>query len=84
MFPVGGPFTFFDVRFDLILNTRPEYLILAVGDAKSHPVTVGGRHEDAISFLTELGEELEAAQVTLLTFLFRTGERRSRTGRLGR
>ena len=36
-----------------------------MGNAKSHPVAVGGRHEDAISFLTELEEELEVAQVQL-------------------
>ena len=52
-------------RFDLILDARLEYLTLAVGNAKSHPVAVGGRHEDAISFLTELEEELEVAQVQL-------------------
>ena len=52
-------------RFDLILDSRLEYLTLAVGNAKSHPVAVGGRHEDAISFLTELEEELEVAQVQL-------------------
>lgn len=40
-------------------------MTLAVGNAKSHPVAVGGRHEDAISFLTELEEELEVAQVQL-------------------
>ena len=52
-------------RFDLILDARLEYLTLAVGNAKSHPVAVGGRHEDAISFLTELEEELDVAQVQL-------------------
>ena len=40
-------------------------MTLAVGNAKSHPVAVGDRHEDAISFLTELEEELEVAQVQL-------------------
>ena len=54
-----------DIRFDLTLDARLEYLTLAVGNAKSHPVAVGGRHEDAISFLTELEEELEVAQVQL-------------------
>lgn len=57
--------TFWDIRFDLTLDERLEYLTLAVGNAKSHPVAVGGRHEDAISFLTELEEELEVAQVQL-------------------
>ena len=57
--------TLWDIRFDLTLDERLEYLTLAVGNAKSHPVSVGGRHEDAISFLTELEEELEVAQVQL-------------------
>lgn len=56
---------FLGIRFDLTLDARLEYLTLAVGNAKSHPVAVGGRHEDAISFLTELEEELEVAQVQL-------------------
>jgi nuclear pore complex protein Nup155 len=51
--------------FDLSLNQRLEYLTLAVGNAKSHPVSVGGRHETAIAFLTELEEKLEVAQVQL-------------------
>ena len=62
---ISHPFTFWDIRFDLTLDARLEYLTLAVGNAKSHPVAVGGRHEDAISFLTELEEELEVAQVQL-------------------
>lgn len=62
---MSHPFTFLDIRFDLTLDARLEYLTLAVGNAKSHPVAVGGRHEDAISFLTELEEELEVAQVQL-------------------
>ena len=40
-------------------------MTLALGNAKSHPVAVGGRHEDAISFPTELEEELQVAQVQL-------------------
>jgi nuclear pore complex protein Nup155 len=51
--------------FDLNLDTRLEYLTLAVGNAKSHPVAVGGRHEDAIAFLTDLEEKLEVAKVQL-------------------
>ena len=62
---IYSPFTLWDIRFDLTLDKRLEYLTLAVGNAKSHPVAVGGRHEDAISFLTELEEELEVAQVQL-------------------
>ncbi|KAI0094802.1 nucleoporin [Irpex rosettiformis] len=51
--------------FDLPLEARLEYLTLAVGNAKSHPVSVGGRHETAIAFLTDLEEKLEVAQVQL-------------------
>ncbi|KAJ7596975.1 nucleoporin [Mycena floridula] len=52
-------------EFDLNLETRLEYLTLAVGNAKSHPISIGGRHETAIAFLTELEEKLEVAQVQL-------------------
>ncbi|KAI0695140.1 nucleoporin [Cytidiella melzeri] len=51
--------------FDLSLEARLEYLTLAVGNAKSHPVSAGGRHETAIAFLTDLEEKLEVAQVQL-------------------
>ncbi|KAG2159777.1 nucleoporin [Suillus bovinus] len=50
---------------DLLLDKRLEYLTLAVANAKSHPVTIGGRHETAISFLTNLEEKLDVAQVQL-------------------
>jgi hypothetical protein len=36
-----------------------------VGNAKSHPISVGGRHETAIAFLTDLEEKLDVAQVQL-------------------
>ncbi|KAH7913029.1 nucleoporin [Hygrophoropsis aurantiaca] len=52
-------------EIDLSLGARLEYLTLAVGNAKSHPVTVGGRHETAIAFLTDLEEKLDVAQVQL-------------------
>ncbi|KAF5374778.1 hypothetical protein D9758_000357 [Tetrapyrgos nigripes] len=52
-------------QFDLNLDARLEYLTLAVGNAKSHPVSTGGRHETAIAFLTDLEEKLEVAQVQL-------------------
>lgn len=52
-------------EFDLPLDARLEYLTLAVGNAKSHPVSVGGRYETAIAFLTDLEEKLEVAQVQL-------------------
>ncbi|KAE9408173.1 nucleoporin [Gymnopus androsaceus JB14] len=52
-------------EFPLQLDSRLEYLTLAVGNAKSHPVSAGGRHETAIAFLTDLEEKLEVAQVQL-------------------
>lgn len=52
-------------RFDLHLDSRLEYLTLAVGNAKSHPISAGGRHETAIAFLTDLEEKLDVAQVQL-------------------
>ncbi|KAI0082270.1 nucleoporin [Panus rudis PR-1116 ss-1] len=55
-------------EFDLPLEARLEYLTLAVGNAKSHPVSVGGKHETAVAFLTELEEKLEVAQVQLETY----------------
>lgn len=36
-----------------------------MGNAKSHPISVGGRHETAIAFLTDLEEKLDVAQVQL-------------------
>ncbi|KAF6766148.1 nucleoporin Nup157/170 [Ephemerocybe angulata] len=51
--------------FDLDLNSRVESLTLAVANAKSHPISAGGRHETAIAFLTDLEEKLEVAQVQL-------------------
>jgi len=53
------------VDFPLSLSRRLEYITLAVGNAKSHPVSVGGQHESAIVFLTELEEKLDVAQVQL-------------------
>ncbi|KAF8632618.1 hypothetical protein AX15_001820 [Amanita polypyramis BW_CC] len=52
-------------QFDLNLDARLECLTLAVANAKSHPVSIGGRHETAIDFLTDLEEKLEVAQVQL-------------------
>ncbi|KAG9222729.1 hypothetical protein CCMSSC00406_0004643 [Pleurotus cornucopiae] len=52
-------------EFDLSLSSRYEYLTLAVGNAKSHPISSDGRHETAIAFLTDLEEKLEVAQVQL-------------------
>ena len=52
-------------RFDIDLDSRLEYLTLAVANAKSHPISAGGRHETAITFLTDLEEKLDVAQVQL-------------------
>ncbi|KAF9568469.1 nucleoporin [Agrocybe pediades] len=52
-------------QFDLHLEARLEYLTLAVANAKSHPISAGGRHETAIAFLTDLEERLDVAQVQL-------------------
>jgi nuclear pore complex protein Nup155 len=47
------------------LEARLEYLTLAVSNAKSHPVTVNGKHEAAISFLTEIEDQLEVTRVQM-------------------
>ncbi|KAF8905503.1 nucleoporin [Gymnopilus junonius] len=52
-------------QFDLHLEARLEYLTLAVANAKSHPISTGGRHETAIAFLTDLEEKLDVATVQL-------------------
>ena len=52
-------------RFDVDLDSRLEHLTLAVANAKSHPISAGGRHETAITFLTDLEEKLDVAQVQL-------------------
>jgi len=54
-------------NFSLTLSQRIEFLTLAVGNAKSHPVALSGKHESAIAFLTDLEEKLEVAQVQLET-----------------
>jgi nuclear pore complex protein Nup155 len=43
-------------------------LTLAVGNAKAHPVSAGGKHESAIAFLTDLEEKLDVSQVQLEIF----------------
>lgn len=53
------------LSFDLSLETRLEYLTLAVGNAKSHPISTSENHEAALTFLTDLEEKLEVAQVQL-------------------
>ncbi|KAF5385258.1 hypothetical protein D9615_001454 [Tricholomella constricta] len=52
-------------QFDLGLDSRLEYLTLAVANAKSHPISTNGKHETAIAFLTDLEEKLDVAQVQL-------------------
>ncbi|KAG6898064.1 hypothetical protein C0992_006542 [Termitomyces sp. T32_za158] len=52
-------------QFDLELPARLEYLTLAVGNAKSHPISATGHHETAIAFLTDLEEKVDVAQVQL-------------------
>jgi len=52
-------------RFEVELESRLEYLTLAVANAKSHPISAGGRHETAIAFLSDLEEKLDVAQVQL-------------------
>ncbi|KAG6862386.1 hypothetical protein C0995_011826 [Termitomyces sp. Mi166 len=52
-------------QFDLELSARLEYLTLAVGNAKSHPISATGHHETAIAFLTDLEEKVDVAQVQL-------------------
>lgn len=47
------------------MDSRLEYLTLAVANAKSHPISAGGRHETAIAFLTDLEEKLDVAQVQM-------------------
>lgn len=49
----------------MTLNTRIEYLTLAVGNAKSHPVSMDSKHETAITFLTDLEDKLDVARVQL-------------------
>ncbi|KAF7290088.1 MYND-type domain-containing protein [Mycena chlorophos] len=50
-------------QFPIALDSRIEYLTLAVANAKTHSISVGGKHETAITFLTDLEEKLEVAQV---------------------
>ncbi|TDL28525.1 nucleoporin [Rickenella mellea] len=52
-------------QFDVSLDQRLQFLTLAVSNAKSHPVSVDGKYETAVAFLTELEEQLEVAQVQL-------------------
>ncbi|CAE6524856.1 unnamed protein product [Rhizoctonia solani] len=54
-----------DSETDLDLETRIEYLSLAVSNAKSHPRSEYGQHETAVEFLSDLEDKLEVAQVQL-------------------
>ncbi|KAF9076202.1 nucleoporin [Rhodocollybia butyracea] len=55
-------------EFPMPLDRRIENLTRAVGNAKSHPISAGGRHETAIAFLTDLEEKLDVAQVQLFIY----------------
>lgn len=52
-------------RFEVELNERVAWLTLAVGNAKSHPITPNTAVDSGIAFLTDLEEKLEVAQVQL-------------------
>lgn len=54
--------------FPLSLDQRIEYLTLAVSNAKSHPISSGGRQETAIALLTEYEEKLDVARAQLQIF----------------
>ncbi|CAE6420224.1 unnamed protein product [Rhizoctonia solani] len=54
-----------DSETDLDLESRIEYLSLAVSNAKSHPSSEYGQHETAVEFLSDLEDKLEVAQVQL-------------------
>ena len=54
--------------FDLSLESRLEFLTLAVSNAKSQPVAADAQHETAITFLSELEDQLEVTQVQLETY----------------
>ena len=47
------------------MEKRTEFLSLAVSNAKSRPISDGGRDENAVAFLTQLEEKLEVAQAQL-------------------
>ena len=49
----------------MALESRLEFLTLAVNTAKSHPVSLNEKHETAIAFLSELEDQLEVAQVQM-------------------
>ncbi|TRM60230.1 Non-repetitive/WGA-negative nucleoporin C-terminal-domain-containing protein [Schizophyllum amplum] len=52
-------------QFELPLPKRVEYLTLAVGNAKSQPISSSTMIDSGIAFLTDLEEKLEVAQVQL-------------------
>ncbi|CAE6502987.1 unnamed protein product [Rhizoctonia solani] len=54
-----------DSETDLDLESRIEFLSLAVSNAKSHPSSEYGQHETAVEFLSDLEDKLEVAQVQL-------------------
>lgn len=52
-------------RFDVPLDSRLEFLTLAVSNAKSHPIAVNGKYETAIAFLLEIEDQLEVTKVQM-------------------
>lgn len=54
--------------FKLSLESRLEFLTLAVSNAKSQPVAADTQHETAITFLSEIEDQLEVTQVQLETY----------------
>ena len=49
----------------MTLADRFQCLSLAVSHAKSHPVSMNGRHESAIAFLSDLEDQLEVVKVQM-------------------
>ena len=51
--------------FEMSLGDRFQCLSLAVSHAKSHPVSMNGKHESAIAFLSDLEDQLEVVKVQM-------------------
>ncbi|KAH9950428.1 nucleoporin [Amylocystis lapponica] len=64
----GQPLRAAEVLGALAESTEFDLPLDILGNAKSHPVSAGSRHETAIAFLTDLEEKLEVAQVQLELF----------------
>ncbi|KAL1748480.1 Non-repetitive/WGA-negative nucleoporin C-terminal-domain-containing protein [Schizophyllum fasciatum] len=57
-------------QFNIPLNDRVQYLTLAVGNAKSHPISPNTPIDSGIAFLTDLEERLEVVQVQLEIYTY--------------